>query len=88
MGGRRKIRDPIPFKSPTLASKLIKKVTHHFGASMVGIVPAAINKVKEVREIFEIPKEHEAVISVILGYPKYRFKRTIKRNVQAIHWVD
>ncbi len=58
------------------------------GASMVGIVPAAINKVKEVREIFEIPKEHEAVISVILGYPKYRFKRTIKRNVQAIHWVD
>jgi len=33
-GGSRK---PVPFKSPKLASELIKKVTHHFGASMVGI---------------------------------------------------
>ncbi|MFC2118610.1 reductive dehalogenase [Bacteroidota bacterium] len=33
-GGQRK---PVPFKSPKLASELIKKVTHHFGASMVGI---------------------------------------------------
>lgn len=30
-------RKPIPFKSPKLASELIKKVTHHFGATMVGI---------------------------------------------------
>jgi len=35
--GRRKIGEPVPFKSPAHASKLIKKVTHHFGASMVGI---------------------------------------------------
>ncbi len=33
----RKLPKTIPFKSPELASKLIKKVTHHFGASMVGI---------------------------------------------------
>ena len=58
------------------------------GATMVGIVPAAINKVREVRDIFNIPEGHEAVMSVILGYPKYKFKRAIKRNVQAIHWVD
>lgn len=35
--GRRPIPDPLPFKSPGHASELIKKVTHHFGASMVGI---------------------------------------------------
>ncbi len=33
----RGIREPVSFKSPEHASKLIKKVTHHFGASMVGI---------------------------------------------------
>jgi epoxyqueuosine reductase len=37
IGGRREIADPMPFKSPAHASKLIKKVAHHFGASMVGI---------------------------------------------------
>lgn len=58
------------------------------GATMVGIVPAAINKVSEVRDIFDIPEEHEAVISVIIGYPKHKYKRAIRRKVQAIHWVD
>lgn len=33
----RKIKDGIPFKSQKLASQLIKKVAHHFGAAMVGI---------------------------------------------------
>jgi len=37
IGGRRKIGKPVPFKSPAHAAELIKKVTHHFGASMVGI---------------------------------------------------
>ncbi|MCP4310619.1 MAG: hypothetical protein GY790_05105 [Bacteroidetes bacterium] len=27
----------MPIKSPELVAKLIKKVAHHFGASMVGI---------------------------------------------------
>jgi len=36
-GGGRTLRDPVPFKSPALASALIKKVAHHFGAAMVGI---------------------------------------------------
>jgi len=58
------------------------------GATIIGIVPAAINKTKEVREIFQIPVENEAVISVIIGYPKYKYKRTIKRNVQKINWID
>ena len=35
--GRRPIPDPLPFKSPKHASELIKKVSHHFGSSMVGI---------------------------------------------------
>ena len=37
--GRRaeKIGPPAPFKSPAHAARLIKKVAHHFGATMVGI---------------------------------------------------
>ncbi len=57
------------------------------GACMISLVPAAINKVKEVRGIFSIPEEHTAIISVIVGYPKYKFKRAIKRPVQVINYV-
>lgn len=56
------------------------------GATMIGIVPNAINKVPKVREIFRIPEQHEAVMSVIIGFPKYKYQRTIKRNKQTIHW--
>jgi nitroreductase/NAD-dependent dihydropyrimidine dehydrogenase PreA subunit len=58
------------------------------GATMIGIVPAAINKVKKVKEIFRIPEENEAVISVIIGYPKYKYQRTIIRKKQVISWID
>ena len=58
------------------------------GATMIGIVPVAINKVTEVREIFQIPKENEAIMSVIIGYPKYKYKRTIKRRNQKIEWIE
>ncbi len=54
------------------------------GATMIGIVPNAINKVPKVREIFRIPEQHEAVMSVIIGYPKYKYQRTIIRKRQII----
>ena len=58
------------------------------GATMIGIVPAAINKVREVKEIFRIPEENEAVMSVIIGYPKYKYQRTIIRKRQIINWIN
>lgn len=58
------------------------------GAAMSGLVPAAVNKVKEVRNIFHIPTHHEAIISVIFGYPKYQYKRAITRKVQPVSWID
>ena len=58
------------------------------GTAMIGIVPAAINKVREVRDIFQIPKENEATNSVIIGYPKYKYKRTIIRRNQKIEWIE
>ena len=58
------------------------------GATMISLVPAAINKVKEVREAFRIPEEHEAVVSVITGYPKYKYKRGIKRTSHTVHFLN
>ncbi len=57
------------------------------GATFIGIVPAAINKVKKVREIFQIPDDHEAMTSIILGYPQYHYRKAIRRENKTIHWV-
>jgi NAD-dependent dihydropyrimidine dehydrogenase PreA subunit/nitroreductase len=54
------------------------------GATMNGIVPNAINKNKKVRELFDIPASHEASMSVILGYPKYSYQRTLRRTKHSI----
>jgi nitroreductase len=55
------------------------------GATMNSLIPSSLNKVEEVRRIFDIPETHEAVISVILGYPKYKYKRAIRRRSYSIH---
>jgi len=58
------------------------------GSSMIGIIPAAINKVKEVREIFKIPENHDAVMSVIVGYPKIKYRKSVARNRYTLNWVS
>jgi len=58
------------------------------GATLVGIVPSAINKVKEIREGFKIPESHEAVMSVIIGYPKIKYKRAIRRKLEHIQFLN
>ncbi len=58
------------------------------GATIIGLVPPAINKSKAVRRIFNIPDGHEAVVSLILGYPKYKFRRGIRRQLRKVHWIE
>ncbi|MCK5056881.1 MAG: reductive dehalogenase [Candidatus Aminicenantes bacterium] len=70
MGRGRKIREAIPFKSPELAAELIKKVAHHFGATMVGITRLkqewcynhGLRGVKD-KGPYEVPKHWEYVIA-------------------------
>ena len=61
---------------------------HGLGATMNGIIPAAINRVKEVRDIFEIPKDNEAVMSLMIGYPKIKYRRAIKRRNRITEWIN
>jgi reductive dehalogenase len=70
MGRGRTIGRPAPFKSPKMASKLIKKVAHHFGAAMVGITKLnpdwcynySLRGSKD-RGPYEVPKHWEYVIA-------------------------
>lgn len=67
-------------------STYITLATHSLGlgATMVGLVPPAINRVPKVKKIFQIPDQHEAIMSVIIGYPKYKYQRSIVRRNKVI----
>ena len=58
------------------------------GATIIGLVPAALNKSKDIRKIYQIPDDHESVVSIIVGYPKYKYRRGIKRELKKINWVN
>lgn len=57
------------------------------GATMIECVPPAINRKKKLKKLFQIPEDNEAIMSVIIGHPKYRYKRGIKRSKHKIHKV-
>lgn len=58
------------------------------GSTVNGLIPAAINKSLELRKMFNIPNNHDTVISLIIGYTKYKYLRAIKRELKSINWVN
>ncbi len=37
--------------------------------------------------MFKIPGSNEVIGAIILGYPKHRYKRGIKRELKAVTWL-
>jgi len=57
------------------------------GGSIMDIIPPAIEKKKELRELFNIENNQEVVASLILGYPKYKYQRGIIRELKNVKWL-
>jgi len=57
------------------------------GGSIMDIIPPAIEKSKELRTLFGIPENYEVITSLIIGYPKYKYLRGIKRNLKSVQWL-
>jgi nitroreductase len=57
------------------------------GATAIGMVPPVAERVPELRALFQIPPDNEVLASMIVGYPKYRFKRGIRRQLAAVTWI-
>ncbi|HWP96951.1 MAG TPA: nitroreductase family protein [Syntrophomonadaceae bacterium] len=57
------------------------------GVTVSGLLPPAITQTAELRDMLNIPKDHEVVCGMMLGYPRYRYQRAIKRPFASISWV-
>lgn len=57
------------------------------GATVSGMVPPAINGTPALRTMLHLPADHEVVAGMILGYPRYRYQRGIRRALAGVTWV-
>jgi nitroreductase len=57
------------------------------GGTAIDLIPPAIQHSPVLRKLFSIPGNNVVVASMILGYPKYRYSRGIKRNLKSITWI-
>jgi len=57
------------------------------GATAIGMIGPAINKSKPLRTMFQIPAGNEVVETMILGYPKLKFKRAIVRPRKKVTFL-
>ncbi len=57
------------------------------GASAMDLIPPAVDRSPALRQMFGIPPENEVVGVVILGFPKYTYRRGIRRDLKSVTWL-
>lgn len=51
------------------------------------IIAPAIERNRELRKMFLIPEKNRVVASMIVGYPKHKYQRAIKRDLKSVKWI-
>lgn len=57
------------------------------GSTISGLVPPIINRSPELRRRYGISAGNEVIGALMLGYPKYRFKRGMRRPFHKVEYV-
>ncbi len=57
------------------------------GATVIDLIAPAIEKNPKLKQKFGIPLNNKILGAVILGYPKYQYKKYIKRNLLNVNWL-
>ncbi len=57
------------------------------GSIILEILSSALNNNKGMKVLYNIPKNHEVVGALLIGYQKHAFQRSIHRSFNNIHWI-
>ncbi|MBN1108344.1 MAG: nitroreductase family protein [Bacteroidales bacterium] len=71
-----------------LAYALLKAHSLGLGATAIDLIPPAIEKSPRLKILFRIPDQNEVVAAMILGYPKYKYRRAINRQLSSVTWIN
>jgi len=56
------------------------------GTTILGIAPPIIDRSKILRKRYNLPKDNKVVTSLILGHPKYKYRKSIHRNLAGVRY--
>jgi nitroreductase/NAD-dependent dihydropyrimidine dehydrogenase PreA subunit len=65
---------------------MLAAVSLGLGNTIIGLIPPIVDRSKVLRERYGIPKNNKVCTSLILGYPKYRYKKTIHRDLAGVQY--
>jgi len=51
------------------------------------IIPPAVDKTDDLRKLFKIPETNQVISSIIIGHPKYKYQRGIRRSLKSVEWL-
>ena len=56
------------------------------GTTIIGLIPPVVDRSKLLRERYNISKDNEVLTSLVLGYPKYRDRQSIRRDLADVRY--
>jgi nitroreductase len=71
-----------------LAYALLAAHSLGLGACAVGLIPPPINRNPELKKMFQVPEGNTVLASMVLGYPRYKYSRGIRRSPAGLTWIE
>ena len=56
------------------------------GSTIIGLIPPVVDRSKTLRKRYAIPKDNKVCTSLVLGYPKCRYRRGIRRDLAGVKY--
>jgi len=54
------------------------------GTTIIGLIPPIVDRSKPLRERWEIPDANRVISALIVGYPKYKYRKAIRRDLATV----
>jgi nitroreductase/NAD-dependent dihydropyrimidine dehydrogenase PreA subunit len=65
---------------------MLAAVSLGLGTTIIGLIPPIVDRSKVLRERYGIPKDNKVCTSLVLGYPKYKYRRSIRRDLGGVRY--
>jgi ferredoxin len=65
---------------------MLAAVSLGLGTTIIGMIPPVVDREKSLRTRYGIPDDHRVLTSLIMGYPKYRYRQSIHRDLAGVRF--
>ena len=66
---------------------MLASVSLGLGTTIIGLIPPIVDHSKALRKSYGIPKQNKVVTSLIIGHPKYKYKKGIRRDLAGVRMM-